>query len=265
MNSVPLTSMTKSTPHYGNGLLMMGGVLTGNIPTIAYYYYGVWIGDTTNNYNHSSTNAERGREQRDRIIRFAAYELSKALGDKKPSFPGLLLVQVPNFRILVPISQAFIHFLIILRYSIDANIRYIAVPHRKQQSTLGDTEMKNKSVNNAGLVGTTTIVAPHSHQPSPTRKIKTAVGNKRKPLKKEDKVKVATGNKGVQKSDKQRLDQLFTEMNDGIAKVDVSSLNMKMDIVKDTAQRIEEEGLLPVERIAGDISACHTLALYLLR
>ena len=97
MNSLPIT-MTKSTPYNGNGLLMVGNI---PIVTIAYYYYGVCIGDTTSNYNHTSTNAERGREQRDRIIRFAAYELSKVLEDKKSSFPGLLLVQVPNFSVMV--------------------------------------------------------------------------------------------------------------------------------------------------------------------
>lgn len=59
--------------------------------------------------------------------------------------------------------------------------------------------------------------------------------------------------KGDQNSDKQRLDQLFADMNEGIAKVDADSLNTKMGIVKNTAQRIEEEGLLPVERIANEI------------
>jgi len=82
---------------------MMGGVLVGNTPTvtIAYYRYDVSIGDTTN-FNHTA-NAERCREQRGRIIRFAAYELSKALGDKvkSPSFPGLALVQVPKIFVIV--------------------------------------------------------------------------------------------------------------------------------------------------------------------
>ena len=74
---------------------MVGGVLlVGNIPTITIAY---WIGDTTN-YNHTSTNAERGREQR---IRFAAYELSKALGDKVKSSSFPALVQFLKFFVIV--------------------------------------------------------------------------------------------------------------------------------------------------------------------
>jgi hypothetical protein len=65
------------------------------------------------------------------------------------------------------------------------NISYVAARHRRQHLTAGDKNMEENSVN-TGFVGTTRVVAPHSHQSSPTRKIRSAVGNKCKPSSVED-------------------------------------------------------------------------------
>ena len=59
--------------------------------------------------------------------------------------------------------------------------------------------------------------------------------------------------KGVQNSDEQRLAQLFADANERIDKVESDSLRSKIKIVKDIAQQIEKEGLIPTERIANEI------------
>src|SRR5215469_16751001 len=61
------------------------------------------------------------------------------------------------------------------------------------------------------------------------------------------------GQKGVQNSDEQRLAQLFADANKRIDKVESDSLRSKIKIVKDIAQQIEKEGLIPTERIANEI------------
>ena len=54
-------------------------------------------------------------------------------------------------------------------------------------------------------------------------------------------------------SDQQRLAQLFADANEKIDKLESDLLNSKIEIVQDLAQKIEKEGLIPIERIANEI------------
>jgi hypothetical protein len=70
------------------------------------------------------------------------------------------------------------------------DIRYIVDSHRSQQSTIGDSEMEEEG-KNAGLDGSFKSTHHHSHQPSCTGKIRSAMPNKPS----EKKVRERTGNK----------------------------------------------------------------------